>query len=216
MARFWIFIGVMMAAMLLLFFVIQALDLPFLAENTDFLLSQEKWLAPFIGTGLLIADVVAPVPSSIIMFANGILFGVVWGSLLSLVGGLGATATGFWLGSRGESFARRFAGEESIRRSEHFFQKHGTIALIVSRPVPILAETLSIVAGMSGMPLKKVLWSSFLGYLPAVVLYAVAGAYATDWNTGLIAFGVVMGIATLVWLVGRLILQRNSPAPSQD
>jgi hypothetical protein len=88
MTRFWILTVALLLAMLLLFFVVQALQLPFLAEDTSFLLSQKKWVAALAGVGLLLVDVIAPVPSSIVMLANGMLFGMIGGTLLSVVGGL--------------------------------------------------------------------------------------------------------------------------------
>ena len=116
MRRFWLFVGIMMLAMLLLFFAFQALHLPVLEDDASFWLRQDKWVAAFLGIGLLIADVVAPVPSSMIMFANGILFGVVFGSLLSLAGGLGATFWGHWIGGRGEKVARKWIGDAALGR----------------------------------------------------------------------------------------------------
>src|SRR5262245_26902205 len=121
MSRFWIFTFALLLAMLLLFFVAQALRLPFLEANTHFMLDQEKWVAGLAGCALLIADVVAPVPSSIIMFANGVVFGPVWGSLLSLAGGMGAALAGYWIGTRGKRAGARWIGDESLARANQFF-----------------------------------------------------------------------------------------------
>lgn len=206
MKRFWVFTLVLLGAMLLLFFVVQALHLPFLEESPDFWMAQEKWVAALAGIGLLVADVVTPVPSSIIMFVNGVLFGVILGSLLSILGGLGATLTGHWIGTKGEAAGKRWMGEMALDRARTFFQKHGLIALIVSRPIPILAEAISIIAGISGMPRKQLIPGTILGLIPAAVLYAIAGAYAVDLNSGLYAFLAVMLLATTVWAIGRLIL----------
>lgn len=206
MRRFWVFTLVLLGAMLLLFFVVQALHLPFLEESPDFWMAQEKWVAALAGIGLLVADVVAPVPSSIIMFVNGVLFGVVLGSLLSILGGLGATLTGHWIGTKGEAAGKRWMGEMALGRARTFFQKHGMIALIVSRPIPILAEAISIIAGISGMPRKQLIPGTIFGLIPAALLYAIAGAYAVDLNSGLYAFLAVMLLATTVWAIGRLIL----------
>lgn len=209
MRRFWLFSGILILGMLLLFFVGQALDLPFLEENPDYWLGQERWVAGLAGLGLLVADVVAPVPSSIIMFANGVLFGPVWGSLLSLAGGLGAAMLGYWIGSKGEAVGRRWIGEEALHRASGFFMRNGMVAVIVSRPIPILAEAVAIIAGVSGMPLKRMLVGSILGLLPAVVLYAVAGAYAVDIDTSLYALLAVLVLAAGAWATGRYFLGRR-------
>ena len=146
--RLWLFIVLLLLAMLLLFFAAQAMQLPFLAEDTAFLLQQQKGTAAALGVGLLLIDVVAPVPSSVVMLANGMLFGVVLGTALSMVGGGGAAALGFWLGRSGGRAGRRWFGVEALNRANAFFQKHGMVAVILSRPVPILAETVTVVAGI--------------------------------------------------------------------
>lgn len=107
--------------MLLLFFGVQALHLPFLEEDPTFMLSQEKGVAALLGTVLLVADVLAPVPSSIIMFTNGMIFGPLWGSLLSLFGGMAASVFAYWLGTFGERPGRRWMGDYAISRAHGVF-----------------------------------------------------------------------------------------------
>jgi uncharacterized membrane protein YdjX (TVP38/TMEM64 family) len=209
MKRFWIFTAVLLLAMLLVFFVVQALQLPFLAEDTSFLLSQRKWVAGLAGIGLLIADVIAPVPSSVVMLANGILFGPVGGSVLSIVGGVGAALAGYGIGIQSERTGKRWLGEESLARARVFFRKHGMIAIIVSRPIPIMAEAVTIIAGISGMPAKKFVSGVLLGLLPTAIVYAVAGAYALNLKTGAFVFLSVMALAGIVWLVGRVMMNRT-------
>jgi len=203
MTRFWIFTVVLLLAMLLLFFVVQALQLPFLAEDTSFLLGLQKWGAALAGVGLLIVDVVAPVPASIIMVANGILFGPVGGTLLSVTGGFGAALVGYWIGTRGERVGKRWFGDAALARANAFFEKHGMIAVIVSRPIPIVAEAVTIVAGISRMPARKFFPATLLGLVPTAIVYAVAGAYTLDLNGGLYVFLAVLLLAGAVWVVGN-------------
>ena len=216
MKRLWIFTTVLLLAMLLLFFVGQALQLPFLAEDTSFLLGQKKWIAGLAGIGLLIADVIAPVPSSIIMLANGILFGPIWGSLLSILGGSGAALVGYWIGIQGEHVGKRWLGDEALARANSFFRRHGMVAVIASRPIPILAEAVSIIAGISRMPGAKFVGATLLGLLPTAVIYAIAGAYTLTVSSGLYAFVGVMLLAGTVWLVGKLMARSNSSSASKD
>jgi len=200
--RFWIFIVLVMLAMLLLFLAARATQLPFLAEDTAFLIQQEKGIAAAAGIGLLVIDVVAPVPSSIVMLANGMIFGVAWGTVLSMVGGGGAAAIGFWLGRRGERAGRRWFGVETLSRANAFFHKHGMMAVMVSRPVPILAETVIIVAGISGMRAGAFFPAALLGLLPTAVIYALAGAHALDSDGGPYVFLAVLVLAGVTWWVG--------------
>jgi uncharacterized membrane protein YdjX (TVP38/TMEM64 family) len=192
--------------------VVQALRLPFLVEDMSFLLSQTKWVARLAGVGLLVVDVVAPATSSIVMVANGMLFGAVWGTLLSVVGGMGAALLGYWMGVRGERAGKRWLGEESLTRANAFFSSYGMMALIVSRPIPIVAEAVSIIAGMSRMPTRKFLPAALLGLLPTAIIYGIAGRYTTDLDHGLYAFLAVRVVAGTVWAVGSLMMRSKNSA----
>lgn len=83
-----------------LFAVVEALGVPLLTDPAPWL-DRGGWAAVLVGTGLLVADVVLPVPSSVIMVANGAIFGIVVGSILSLIGSTGAAMIGFLIGRRG-------------------------------------------------------------------------------------------------------------------
>ena len=75
----------MLTLFLLLFLLVEWLQVPLLTDPSRWLERGGGWAA-LLGVGLLIADVVLPVPSSLVMIAHGALFGVAWGTLLSLVG----------------------------------------------------------------------------------------------------------------------------------
>jgi uncharacterized membrane protein YdjX (TVP38/TMEM64 family) len=214
MMRFCIFTGVLLLAMLLLFFVVQALQLPFLAEDTSFLLSQKKWVAAVVGIGLLVVDVVAPVPSSIIMVANGMLFGLAGGTLFSMAGGFGAALIGYWIGTRGGSVGKRLLGAEALMRSNSFFLKFGMMAVIVSRPIPILAEAVSIIAGISRMPARKFFPAVLMGLLPTAMIYAAAGTYALNFKSGLYVFLAVMALTGVIWMTGKNATQSKATKDS--
>src|SRR5215210_9077073 len=102
MKRYLLVMGGMLAFFLGLFFLVEALGIPLLVDPTPWL-NRGGVLAASLGVGLLIADVLLPVPSSLVMVAHGALFGVLVGTLLSLLGSMGAAMFGFWLGRRGGS-----------------------------------------------------------------------------------------------------------------
>ena len=101
---------------------------------------------------LLIGDVFLPVPSSLVMVTNGALFGIVLGTALSAIGSLGAAAIGFGIGHRGGSFLHRFVPVLGLQQANHLLHKWGMLAIILTRPFPLLAETTVVMAGNSSMP----------------------------------------------------------------
>lgn len=206
MARFWILTLALVLTMLLLFVAVQLFDLPFLREDASYLLGQEKWVAALAGFGLLAIDVVAPVPSSIVMTVNGTLFGMLPGTALSLSGSLAAAIIAYWIGTKGKNAGERWMGREAVACAHTFFVNHGVVAVIVSRPIPILAEAIGIIAGVSRMPAKRFLWAAALGLLPTSLVYSIAGAYSKNLNTGIYAMGGVFVLAGLFWAIGKVTL----------
>src|SRR5262245_9136493 len=90
----------------ILFLIVEALGVPLLSDPTPWM-KHGGIVAAVVGVGLLIADVLLPVPSSLVMVAHGALFGVVIGTLLSLLGSVGAALFGFAIGRRGGRLLER-------------------------------------------------------------------------------------------------------------
>jgi hypothetical protein len=85
LTRYFLFTGGALALFLVIFLVAEALSVAVLDDPTPWLGRGDAFDGA-IGTALLIADVVLPVPSSLIMIAYGALFGIVGGASVSLVG----------------------------------------------------------------------------------------------------------------------------------
>ena len=202
MKQYWIAVGTVLFVFLGAFLVIEQLNVPLLHDPSE-LMTAKSMGAAGIGIALLVADVFLPVPSSLIMISNGVLFGVVGGTILSLLGSLGATLTGFFLGRTGESLLARFVSPKQRQRADQLLQKWGILAIIVTRPLPLLAETTAIMAGTSTMTWPKVTYGAIAGSLPAAMLYALTGATAASFNQSGLTFGLVLLIAGSFWLLGR-------------
>lgn len=169
MKRYWLLTGIMMLSFLALFGLAEWLHVPLLTDPDPWM-ARGGWIAALLGVGLLIADVLLPVPSSLVMIAHGALFGVVWGTVLSLAGSLGAGIFGFWLGRRGGPLVDRLVPGEERRRADALLRAWGDLAIVVTRPVPILAETLAILAGTSSMTWTRMLVATLGGSLPAALI----------------------------------------------
>src|SRR5882672_1365195 len=146
MKRYLLLMLLMMAVFLILFFVVEALGVPLLTDPTPWM-KHGGILAASLGVGLLIADVLLPVPSSLVMVAHGALFGVLLGTILSLIGSVGAALFGFAIGRRGGRLMERLVSVQERTRANDLLQRWGVLAIIVTRPVPLLAETVAIMAG---------------------------------------------------------------------
>lgn len=196
--------GGMLALFLLLFFLVEALGVPLLVDPTPWLKEGGVWAAA-LGVALLIADVLLPVPSSLVMVAHGALFGVFAGTLLSLAGSTGAAMFGFWIGRRGGRLLERLVNADERERANRLLEKWGMLGIIVTRPIPLLAETVAIMAGASPLGWGRTALAAFAGSLPPALLYALTGASAGRFENTALMFLFVLLITGLFWIVGRQI-----------
>jgi uncharacterized membrane protein YdjX (TVP38/TMEM64 family) len=151
---------------------------------------------------LLAADVFLPISSSLVMVLSGAAFGVWWGALLAFVGSVGGEWLGFELARRyGSGLAARMVGdEEEIQRINRSLVRHGAAAVVVTRALPVVMETMSVVAGLSTMSRASFLTASTIGTAPIVVIYAYAGAMSRDTGSLVPAIVILIAVAGSGWV----------------
>ena len=204
MRRYLLIVAALIAFFTILFVIVEALGVPLLSDPTPWM-KHGGVLAASLGVGLLIADVMLPVPSSLVMVAHGALFGVVGGTFLSLLGSVGAALFGFAIGRRGGKLLERLVTPAERTHADHLLLRWGALAIIVTRPIPLLAETVAIMAGASRMNWTNVILASLVGSLPPALLYALTGAAVANFQSTALMFTVVLAVAGLFWLTGHLL-----------
>ena len=206
MTRYWICVGLVLFFFLVAFLAVESLH-PFILTDPGAWMGARSVGAALAGIGLLVVDLLLPVPSSLVMIANGALFGITLGTVLSLLGSLGAAIAGFWIGRRGGPLLARFVSVKERARADRLLQAWGLLAIIVTRPIPILAETTMLMAGASTVGWGQMLLATLIGSLPSVLLYAITGATAATLNNSILSFGLVLLLAGGFWIVGRRVGQ---------
>ena len=210
MKGYWKFAGGLFGLLLALFFLFEALHIPIFSDASviDRLGGTN---AALLGVGLLVVDVFLPVPSSFVMVAHGRLFGIVPGTLLSMFGQMGAALLGSAIGRAGGPLMERMVSPEEKMRADRFLHRWGALGIVISRPIPLFAETVAILAGASRVPWPKVAIGAALGSLPPAVLYALTGHYTRSFTSASLMFGFVMLVTVLAWVIGR----RMAPEEAQ-
>jgi uncharacterized membrane protein YdjX (TVP38/TMEM64 family) len=199
--------GAVFTAFFLIFIIGEVSGGPVLTDPSPWL-RQASVPAALLGVGLLVVDAVLPVPSSLVMIAHGALFGVALGTLFSLLGSLGAMLVGFVIGRRGGPLVARFVSPREAPTAERLLAGWGLLAIIVTRPVPLLAETVAVLAGASSLSWRKATLAALVGSLPAAVIYALTGAAVAGFGNSALVFGAVVALAGSTWLVSRSIERR--------
>jgi uncharacterized membrane protein YdjX (TVP38/TMEM64 family) len=195
---------------LALFLVGEAAGIPLLEDPTPWL-QQAGWIAAAIGVSLLALDVLLPVPSNIVMIAHGALFGTVVGALLSLLGTMLASAAAFWIGRRGGRLLTLTVPVGERAHADAFLARWGVVAIMVSRPLPLLAETILVLAGASPLSWRTAMLATLFGSLPLCLFYAWAGAASISFEGGAIVFGLTIALAAVVGLAIRRFERSRLP-----
>ena len=213
MRHWWLLVGTLAAVLLGLFGLGTVLEVPLLTDPAPWL-DRGGPVAAATGFALLVGDVLLPVPNTLVMIAHGTLFGFWGGTALSLAGSLAAGWLGFWLGRRGHPLIARVIPAAERARADALLRRWGVLAVVVSRPVPILAETVAIVAGASPLGWGSMTGATVLGSLPAAGIYAAAGATAAGFDHTVLVFGLVLLGAGFTAFVGRRHARRRAPVPA--
>jgi membrane protein DedA with SNARE-associated domain len=155
----------------------------------------DAWRFGATGSLLLAADVLLPIPSSIIGTLLGGRLGLGLGFACTLLG----LCTGQGLGyALGRLWPKRHAPETPTPSS--------AALVFLSRPVPVFAEAVAVAAGATRMPLHAYAGSMVLGN--ALYALALAGNGALLMPEGLAGPGLVLPMAAPV--IAYLVYRRAS------
>ncbi|NOX68279.1 MAG: VTT domain-containing protein [Gammaproteobacteria bacterium] len=190
--------------------IIAALLIPILPFVIIGELPGEKWLSAadddallfgLTGSGLLLADILLPVPSSIVGTLLGARLGFLAGFLSVWIGLMGGNVLGY-------SLAR--LAMTRLRAWFPVFPTRTTLALVfLSRPVPVIAEAMSLTAGATRMAVLPYLAACAAGNaLYALVLAANGATFIPQaWvGPGLV---VPMLLPVAAWLIWRKLVGQN-------
>jgi len=171
-------------------------------EVREYMRSYGVW-APIASLVLMIIQALAaPVPGFLIVFANGLMFGVFWGGLLSVGGQVAAAVFCFWIArSLGRAPVEALLGRFGLSSANKWFAKWGTRGVFVSRMIPGVGfDAVSYAAGLTPIGFGAFLLATAAGTTPQTFIYAYLGQSAPDsarllliLSTGVLA--VVIAVA---------------------
>ena len=171
-----------------------------IAQTRDYLRGFGVW-APLISALLMVLQaLLLPLPSMALTLANGLVFGTVWGALLSWSSAMVAAVVCYYLARWfGRPLAAKLVGENALTMTDRFFQRYGKHAVLLARLIPgISFDVVSYAAGLSSIPLGAFVLATGLGQLPATVVYSFLGENLSQDAT--VVLWIIFGVLTLVML----------------
>jgi uncharacterized membrane protein YdjX (TVP38/TMEM64 family) len=174
----------------------------------DYIVSFGLW-APVASCFLMVLQaIVAPVPSFLITFANGLAFGVFWGWVLSVFGHVLAASVCFGISrALGRVPMEVLVGKAGLESADRWFARWGVYAVFAGRLLPGVAfDAISFAAGLTNMRFRNFLVATTLGIVPQTFLYSYLGRQAPEY-VGL--FLVTTGIFLLAVIVVATVRYRR-------
>ena len=191
-------------------------------------ITRHGYLAVFVL--MVLESACIPVPSEAVMLLGGALaagvtvagvqshLNVVAVALLGTGGNIVGSLIAYGVGrAGGRPLVERWGRYVLVRRhdldrAERFFARHGRLAVLVGRVLPVVRTFISLPAGIAEMPAGQFTALTALGSLPWTFALAFAGyAVAGNWRSVSSAFTPVsIGFAVVIvagiawWVVRRL------------
>ncbi|PQJ28760.1 TVP38/TMEM64 family protein [Rubritalea profundi] len=205
---------------LLIFLLLNSTGLLTQDDLAEILRNAENWDKRWIGLlviGLLISDIVIPVPGILVVSIGGYFLGPFWGAVCGSLGLTLAGVTGYVLcriyGYR--MLMRIYRDEAHLADMKETFHRHSTLVLLLSRALPMFPEAASCLAGATHMPFLKFL----LTFGASCTIYSIAVAYAgslssaEDLTPALIAYLCIM---TVLWSSWALFIRKSKRAKNHS
>jgi uncharacterized membrane protein YdjX (TVP38/TMEM64 family) len=201
----WLIVSFVLLALILVPFVLFEEQFNTLADSV-IRGDVPPWYSGVAIAGLLASDVFLPIPSSIVAAAAGVVLGFGWGTITVWAGMTASCLLGYGFGSRAAGAAERFVGEPGMARAARLAARYGDYALVLCRPVPVLAEASVIFAGIVRRPVGRFLNLTTWSNAGIAAGYAAIGAYSMRVDSFLLAFIGAMVVPGIAMLAGRLWL----------
>ncbi len=177
-----------------------------------------------------------PLPSEIIMpFAGYLVYlghmNLFWTATAGALGCNVGSLVAYWIGAKGgrplvERYGRWvLMNSHDLDRMTFFFNKYGSITVLLGRLLPIVRTFIAFPAGIARMPQGRFHLYTFVGSWPWCFGLAYAGMkLGQSWNDPNSPFHelfhrfhtivVVLVLAAIVWFVWSHLQRRKEPNPS--
>jgi uncharacterized membrane protein YdjX (TVP38/TMEM64 family) len=178
------------------------------------LLQSLGWIGPLVSIGfMMLQAIVAPLPSFVITAANGMVFGIFWGAVISWVGGMAGALLNFWLARKlGYRKVQKWTKNTKwLNKIDEISGQNGFMIILIARLLPIVSfDAISLIAGISRIRYRAFLLATGIGQIPGTLLYVILGhdlIYIEQYQSrlwlvaGILIFLVLMGR----WVTGKII-----------
>jgi len=186
----------------------------FQAETLDRVAEELRGFGPWtpiVSVALMVLQsVLAPLPGSLVAAANGAIYGVWTGTLLSWAGGMAGGLVTYALGRGARTALTSRWGDTPLwRRFHDISATHGFWVVLIARLTPIVSlDVVGYLAGMARMPLLSYALANAIGIVPGMLAYTMLGndlvrARSLSWQLAAVLLGLAVLFVAGRWWLGR-------------
>lgn len=178
----------------------------------------KNWVSQFGMAGPLVLILVMIVqmflfviPNVFVMMVAILMYGPVWGSLISLAGVFGSSSLGYLLGTKlGPVTVEKILSKQTLTKTARFIKDYGVAAIGITRLSSLSNDSLSIVAGALKMQYKKYILATMSGITPLVVLLAIYGKNGKIMNALIWIASISLVVLVVYIFVDRKNKRKNN------
>lgn len=176
------------------------------AQIVEFVRSAGPW-GIAAAVGLMVLHSFVPFPAELVAIANGMIYGPLWGIVITWTGAMLGAFVAFGLSrALGRPFVAKVLSKRGAKQLDDWVARHGSGALLFSRFLPVIAFNLiNYAAGLTQVSWWTFFWTTGLGILPLTALMVIMGdqADSLSWRVWLLLLGIGLSIWMIVYFIRR-------------
>ncbi|MFX1238224.1 MAG: TVP38/TMEM64 family protein [Promethearchaeota archaeon] len=136
------------------------------------------WGIFFFLAVMAIQGLIVPLPSEIVLFATGMIWGWVVGGFMNIIGSVAAGILCFYMSRKGgRPLAERFVGEKGLDLVDEYISKNGIKAIIILRSIPVVPfDVISYASGLIDLDVKTYTIGTFIGSIFRAFFWSIFGS----------------------------------------
>nr|MBF0220686.1 TVP38/TMEM64 family protein [Desulfobulbaceae bacterium] len=141
-----------------------------------FIRSLGGW-GPVGSIGLMIMHSFVPFPSELLTIANGMIFGPLWGVIITWIGSMLAAYASFGLTRLyGRPFVAKRIKPSQLEKLDTLVSNQGAVSLLIGRLIPLISFNLiNYGAGLTKISWWTFTWTTGIGILPMTIVMVTMG-----------------------------------------
>lgn len=150
----------------------------------------------------ILINVLGFLPSIFISTANGVVFGLVPGIIISWLAECIGVILSFWLMRRflRQSAERLIGKSKYLKKLDEFSGANGFKMMLVARSLPYFPSgIITAVGAVSSIRFRDYVLATLIGKFPAVALEVVVGHDLVNYEENLARLSIVIGLALLIY-----------------